>query len=66
MKCYVCRFAQHWEDFRLPELDATAKIQNVHISYDSKDYTNEVKLLFNATPPSYLFPFIEPLLESER
>lgn len=38
MKSYVCRFAQHWEDFRLPELDAVAKIQNVSIKYNAPDY----------------------------
>jgi hypothetical protein len=42
MQNYVCRFAQQWEDFRLPELDAVAKIQTVPISYDVSDYTDEV------------------------
>lgn len=47
MKNYVCRFAQHWEDFRLPELDAVAKIQGVSVSYEPSDYTNEVRSLFS-------------------
>ena len=42
MQNYVCRFAQQWEDFRLPELVAVAQIQNVPIDYDVSDYSNEV------------------------
>lgn len=42
MKNFICRFAQQWEDFRLPELESVAKMQKVEIKIDSKDYSDAV------------------------
>jgi hypothetical protein len=42
MKQYICRFAQQWEDFRLPELVAVSQIQQVNLEFDNKDYSNQV------------------------
>lgn len=42
MKLFICRFAQQWEDFRLPELESVARIQNVQLEINPSDYSNEV------------------------
>lgn len=47
MKLFVCRFAQQWESFRLPELESVAKMQNVAIQVDPQDYSDQVTLLFD-------------------
>lgn len=43
MRQFVCRFAQQWESFRLPELESVAKMQNVTIQVDSRDYSDQVR-----------------------
>lgn len=40
---FVCRFAQQWEDFRLPELKSVARIQNVLMEILEEEYRQEVK-----------------------
>jgi tRNA G10 N-methylase Trm11 len=42
MKFFICRFAQQWEDFRLPELESVAQIQKVKLEINPTDYSNEV------------------------
>ena len=42
MNLFVCRFAQQWETFRLPELESVAEMQNVPIEFDSSDYSDQV------------------------
>lgn len=42
MNLFICRFAQQWEDFRLPELESVARIQNVKLEINPTDYSNEV------------------------
>ncbi len=37
---YICRLAQHWEDFRIPELESVAKIQGVNL--EISDYNKDV------------------------
>lgn len=57
MKDFVCRFAQHWEDFRLAELDAVANIQNVSISYNREEYSDEVSINVNNESLNTHWPF---------
>ena len=42
MNLFICRFAQQWEDFRLPELQSVARIQNVPIEINHGEYRHEV------------------------
>ena len=42
MKLFICRFAQQWEDFRLPELMSVARIQNVKVEINPSDYSSQV------------------------
>lgn len=39
---FICRFAQQWEDFRLPELKSVARIQGVDIQVLEDEYRTEV------------------------
>lgn len=54
MKNFICRFAQQWEDFRLPELESVARIQQVAINFDRQDYSDKVVDL-NALGFTYIF-----------
>jgi len=54
MKLFVCRFAQQWESFRLPELESVAKMQNVPIDFDPRDYSEQVKMDFCTNVPSHV------------
>lgn len=49
MKQFVCRFAQQWESFRLPELESVAKMQNVKIEYALEDYSDQVRLKYEGS-----------------
>ena len=42
MKNFICRFAQQWEDFRIPELESVARMQKVNIIVNREDYSNKV------------------------
>ena len=42
MNLFICRFAQQWEDFRLPELESVARIQDVKLEINPSDYSNQV------------------------
>lgn len=46
MKLFVCRFAQQWEDFRLPELESVGLIQGVHLEMHRESYTEKVTILY--------------------